>query len=89
MKTFSNEIELIERYFDRRLTAFEYASFSLRLATDAMFRENVGAQSKVRMLVKRHYLQQLKRQAHDLHLKLYNDPGRGAMRLALDELFKP
>ena len=83
-----NETVLVERYLDRRLTRLEYASFSMRLAVDALFRAKVGNQSTVRKLIKLHHAQKTKDLLHAMHLRRCNDPDGTAIQDALKALFK-
>lgn len=88
MKTSWNELEVIERYLDDRLSADEVAALESRMKTDAAFKANVQAQTCVRRLVKRHYLIQLRKQAIIIHSRLHNDPARRHLRQAIEALFK-
>ncbi|HTF21666.1 MAG TPA: hypothetical protein VK658_26485 [Chryseolinea sp.] len=88
MKTSWDDLELIERYLDGQLSIEEEAPFQGRLQTDAAFKVNVLAQSNVRLLIKKHHLVQLRRRAKVWHARLYNDPARRPLRLAIEALFK-
>jgi hypothetical protein len=88
MKTLWNEVNLIDRYFDQRLSDEETATFEGRMDTDVVFKANVLAQSYVRRLVNKYYYIQLRKQARILHSRLYNDPARRHMRQAIEALFK-
>lgn len=88
MKTSWNEIALIERYLDDKLSAEEAIVFENRLTSDPAFRIYVTAQTEVRMLARKHHLIRLRNEARRMHYRFYNDPARRPLRLAIEALFK-
>jgi hypothetical protein len=88
MKTSQSDLELIERYLDNRLDVTDASGFLVRLQSDADFRRDVAAQTTVRDLVRRHHFSRLKQQARELHNRLYHDPFRRSLRLAIESIFK-
>lgn len=87
MKTSWSDSELIDRYLDDQLDIVETSQFAERMQSDTHFRRDVVAQARLRVLVGRHYRQQLKRRVQHLHQQLYNDPGRRSLRMGIDAIF--
>lgn len=87
MKTSSSDTALIDRFLDDQLDIVEAARFAGRMHSDIHFRRDVMAQARLRELVGKHYREQLKRTAQQLHQQLYNDPARKSLRMVIDAIF--
>lgn len=87
MTTSWNDIELIDRYLDGRLQGVELINFRDRMEKEDSLAADIRAQAEVRRLVRKHHILSMRQQAKEFHQRLYNDPARRHLRLAIEALF--
>lgn len=87
MRTSLNEIKYIEGYLNDQFSVDERATFETRLQKDYHFRVNVSLQKKIYSLVTFYRKRKLRREAEQVHERLFNAAEKKAFRKTILQFF--
>jgi hypothetical protein len=88
MRTYLNDIKLIEQYLHKTLAPEDRLIVEVRMLVDQEFKKNVLLQQQVLSLVAIYYTQNLREELDHYTRKLFNDPLKKDFQNRIMNLFK-
>lgn len=82
-----NNIGLIEKYLQGRLSPSDKELFEITLLIDPDLRSALYFQKKTHLLIKMYNREKLKEELEALHQRIFNDPGKQDLRRRIYKLF--